>query len=57
MYWECFIPIIGGQKVDKKQIIDTMWDDSPVDVSTEVNLIGQLQINYVVHTRVINIRM
>ena len=42
MYWENFISIIGGQKVDKKQIIDTMWDDSPVDVSTEVNFIWSI---------------
>lgn len=42
MYWETFIPIIGGQKVDKKQIIDTMWDDSPVDVSKEVNFIWSI---------------
>lgn len=42
MYWECYIPIVGGQKVDKKQIIDTMWDDSPMDVSTEVNFIWSI---------------
>lgn len=31
-----------------KQIIDAMWDDSPVDVSTEVNFIWSI---YLVHRK------
>lgn len=41
----------------QKQIIDAMWDDSPIDVSTEVNFIWSIANNCVVHTRVINTRM
>ena len=26
----------------QKQIIDAMWDDSPIDVSTEVNFIWSI---------------
>ena len=34
-----------------KQMIDAMWDDSPVDVSTEVNFIWSI------HTAATNTRM
>ena len=27
-----------------KQMIDAMWDDSPVDVSTEVNFIESMKL-------------
>ena len=41
----------------QKQTIDAMWDDSPIDVSTEVNFIWSVQISCVVYARMINIKM
>ena len=32
-----------------KQIIDAMWDDSPVDVSTEVNFIWSIANLSLIH--------
>lgn len=40
-----------------KQMIDAMWDDSPVDVSTEVNLSGPSRTNCADHTAATNTRM
>lgn len=41
-----------------KQIIDAMWDDSPVDVSTEVKILsGPSQTNCADRTVATNIRM
>lgn len=41
-----------------KQIIDAMWDDSPVDVSTEVNsLSGPSQTNCADRTAATSTRM
>lgn len=39
-----------------KQMIDAMWDDSPVDVSTEVNF-GPSRTNCADHTAATNTRM
>ncbi len=41
----------------EKKVVDVMWDDSPVDVSAEVNLSGPLQINCADRTAATNIRM
>ncbi len=31
------------------KILDTMWDDNPIDITQEAILYGQLQINCVDH--------
>lgn len=40
-----------------KQMIDAMWDDSPVDVSTEVNFIWSIANKLRDHTAATNTRM
>ena len=41
----------------EKKVVDVMWDDSPVDVSAEVNLSGLSQTNCVDRTAATNTRM
>lgn len=40
-----------------KQMIDAMWDDSPIDVSTEVNFIWSIATNCVDRTAATSTRM